>query len=53
VEAYQFFVIPLLIFPQLAMGFLLSFVRLYYKNGILICILVHIFMNAMTISHLI
>ena len=53
VEAYQFFIIPLLIFPQLAMGFLLSFVRLYYKNGILICILVHIFMNAMTVSHFI
>ncbi len=51
VKDYQFLMIPLLIFPQLAMGFLLSFVRLYYKSGILICILVHIFMNAMTITH--
>jgi len=53
VETYQYFIIPLLIFPQLAMGFLLSFVRLYYKRGILICILVHIFMNAMAASHFI
>ncbi len=53
VEAYQYCIIPVLIFPQLAMGFLLSFVRLYYTNGILICILVHIFMNAMTVSHFI
>ncbi len=53
VEAYQYFIIPVLIFPQLAMGFLLSFVRLHYKNGILICILVHIFMNAITVSHFI
>ena len=51
VGAFQLFIIPLLIFPQLVMGFLLSFVRLYYKNGIVICVLVHIFMNAMTVSH--
>ena len=53
VEGYQYLIIPLLIFPQLAMGFLLSFVRLCYQNGILICILVHIIMNAMTVSHFI
>ncbi len=53
VETYQYCIIPVLIFPQLTMGFLLSFVRLYYKYGILICILVHIIMNAFSVSHFI
>ena len=28
-----------------------DFSSCYYKNGIVICVLVHIFMNAMTVSH--
>ena len=48
---YQYLAIPLLIFPQLTMGFLFSFVRLHYKNGIIICILVHIFTNTLSAIH--
>jgi membrane protease YdiL (CAAX protease family) len=46
----QYLVAPLLIFPQLALGFILSFTRLYYKEGFLICIIIHCLMNLITVS---
>lgn len=50
IEGYQYFIAPILIFPQLAIGFILSFTRLYYKKGFLICIIIHVFMNMISIS---
>jgi membrane protease YdiL (CAAX protease family) len=49
-EVSQYFIVPILIFPQLAIGFLLSFTRLYYENGFFVCILFHILMNLISVS---
>ncbi|MCK9639717.1 MAG: CPBP family glutamic-type intramembrane protease [Prolixibacteraceae bacterium] len=45
VKASQYFIVPFLVIPQLGMGFVLSFVRLTYRQGFLIGLLVHIFIN--------
>jgi membrane protease YdiL (CAAX protease family) len=50
VEVAQYFVAPLLIIPQLAIGFIFSFTRLYYEKGFLICIIIHVLMNMISIS---
>ena len=50
VEVTQYFIAPILIFPQLAIGFILSFARLYYKKGFLICIIFHVLMNLISVS---
>jgi len=50
VEVGQYFIAPLLIFPQLAIGFILSFTRVYYKRGFLICIIFHALMNMISVS---
>lgn len=48
--ASQYLMVPVLILPQLAIGFILSFTRLYYQKGFLICIIVHILMNLVTVG---
>lgn len=50
-EVSQYFIAPILIFPQLAIGFILSFTRLYYEKGFLMCIILHIFMNLISTSY--
>lgn len=50
VEGYQYLIVPLLIFPQLAIGLILSFTRLYYEKGFLISIIVHVLMNFVSVS---
>ncbi len=45
VKASQYLIVPFLVIPQLGMGFVLSYVRLSYRNGFLIGLLVHIFIN--------
>jgi membrane protease YdiL (CAAX protease family) len=50
VELSQYFIAPVLIFPQLAIGFILSFTRLYYEKGFLICIIFHVLMNLISVS---
>ena len=50
IEASQYFIALILIFPQLAIGFILSFTRLYYKKGFLICIIFHVLMNMISVS---
>jgi membrane protease YdiL (CAAX protease family) len=49
-EISQYIIGPILVFPQLAIGFILSFTRLYYKKGFQIGILTHVIMNMLTIS---
>jgi hypothetical protein len=49
-ETYQYFIIPILIFPQLAIGFILSFTRIHYKKGFLICFIIHVLMNMVSVS---
>jgi membrane protease YdiL (CAAX protease family) len=49
-EVNQYLIVPILIFPQLAIGFILSFTRLYYKKGFLICIIIHVLMNLISMS---
>jgi len=49
VEASQFFLIPILIFPQLAIGFVLSFTRIYYEKGFIMCIIIHCLMNLVSV----
>ena len=46
---YQFFLLPVLVLPQLLMGLVLSFSRIYYKNGFFISLLIHILMNSAAI----
>jgi membrane protease YdiL (CAAX protease family) len=48
--ASQYLMVPVLILPQLAIGFILSFTRLYYQKGFLICIIVHVLMNLVTVG---
>jgi len=50
IEVSQYLIAPILILPQLAIGFVLSFTRLYYKRGFLICIIFHVLMNMMSVS---
>jgi uncharacterized protein len=50
INVSQFLIAPVLIFPQLVVGFILSFTRLYYKSGFLICIIFHTLMNLISIS---
>ena len=50
VELSQYFMAPILILPQLLLGFLLSYARLYYKKGFLICIFIHCLMNLISTS---
>jgi membrane protease YdiL (CAAX protease family) len=45
VKVSQYLIVPLLVLPQLGTGFVLSYVRLTYKNGFLICLLVHMLIN--------
>ena len=49
-EVYQYFIIPILIFPQLAIGFILSFTRIHYNKGFLICFIIHVLMNMVSVS---
>ncbi len=50
VDRTQYFIAPLLILPQVAIGFILSFTRLYYLKGFLICVIIHMLMNMISIS---
>lgn len=49
-EAYQYLLGPIIVFPQLAIGFVFSFTRVYYKQGFLISLLTHITMNLIAVS---
>jgi membrane protease YdiL (CAAX protease family) len=49
IEVSQYFIAPILILPQLMLAFILSYTRLYYKKGFLICILIHSLMNMISI----
>jgi len=49
IEVSHYFIAPILIFPQLAIGFILSFTRLYYERGFLICIIFHVLMNLVSV----
>jgi membrane protease YdiL (CAAX protease family) len=49
VDLSQYLIAPLLILPQLALGFILSFTRLYFEKGFLICILIHVLMNMISV----
>jgi hypothetical protein len=49
-EAYQYLIGPIVVLPELAIGFILSFTRIYYKKGFLICLLTHVTMNLITVS---
>ncbi len=46
----QYFLGLSLIIPQLGMGFILSYTRMYYEKGFVICILTHILMNITAVS---
>jgi hypothetical protein len=50
VEESQYLIAPLLIFPQLAIGFILSFTRLYFEKGFVMCLIIHILMNMISVS---
>ena len=50
VVLFLYLMAPILILPQLLLGFLLSYTRLYYKKGFLICILIHCLMNLVSMS---
>jgi hypothetical protein len=50
ISVYQYFIAPVLVFPQLSMGFILSFTRMFYKNGFLICFLFHVLLNSFAVS---
>ena len=41
----QYLLTLILVFPQLGMGFVLSFTRVYYKKGFIIGIIIHCIMN--------
>jgi membrane protease YdiL (CAAX protease family) len=41
----QYFLIPVLVFPQLVMGLYYGFIRMYYRKGFLITSLIHIIGN--------
>jgi membrane protease YdiL (CAAX protease family) len=45
-DTSQYLLTSILIFPQLAIGFVLSFTRVYYKKGFLIGIIIHCLMNS-------
>lgn len=47
-EFSQWIMAPILILPQLILGFILSYTRLYFKKGFLICICIHSLMNLIT-----
>jgi hypothetical protein len=47
-QLWQYFLIPILVFPQLVIGFYFGFIRMYYKNGFLICILIHALTNSIS-----
>jgi len=44
----QYIIVPLLVIPQLGVGFVLSFVRLTYRRGFLIGLMVHMFINSVS-----
>jgi len=46
----QYIIAPVLIFPQLCLGFILSFTRIYYEKGFLICVIFHVLMNLISVS---
>lgn len=50
IKGFQYLIVPFLIIPQLGIGFVLAYVRLTYKKGFLIGLLVHIFINALSSS---
>jgi len=45
----QFFIAPILVFPQIALGLVLSFSRIYYRRGFLISIVIHCFLNMVSV----
>jgi hypothetical protein len=49
-EPSQYFIAPILVFPQIAIGFVLSYTRIYYKKGFLISLLIHVLMNLITVT---
>lgn len=49
VSLSQFFISPILVLPQIMVGFILSFTRLYYEEGFLICLIIHVFMNLISV----
>lgn len=49
-EPWHYFLAPVLVFPQIVIGFILSFTRLYYYKGFLICIIFHILLNLVSLS---
>jgi len=49
-EVSQYIIGPILVFPQLAIGFIISFARIYYKKGFQIGIITHIILNMLTMS---
>jgi hypothetical protein len=49
-DVNQYWIAPLLVFPQLALGFVLSVTRIYYKKGFLLGILVHVLLNSIAVS---
>jgi hypothetical protein len=49
---YQYLISPFLVFPQIAVGFILSFTRIFYKKGFLIGILYHVTLNTISFSFL-
>jgi membrane protease YdiL (CAAX protease family) len=49
-EVTQFLIAPILVLPQIVMGLVLSFTRVYYKRGFLMGVFTHILINFITIS---
>ncbi len=47
---YQYIISPLLVFPQIAIGFVLSFIRIFYRKGFFIGIIYHIVINMISVS---
>jgi membrane protease YdiL (CAAX protease family) len=48
-ETLQFFIAPILVFPQISFGLILSYTRIYYRNGFLIGILIHSLLNSVSV----
>lgn len=46
----QYFIALILVFPQIAVGFILSYTRLFYEKGFFICIIFHVLMNLISVS---
>lgn len=46
----QYLITPILILPQLGLGLILSFTRVFYEKGFLICLITHILINLISVS---